>query len=212
VTWRRIAGAAAVLLLAAMVAALSYHHGLRTAVQRSEVDPVDVGFAQAMRAHHDQAVVMTQIVLGSADTQLRSLAQAMQSAQLIEIGQIKGWLQLWDAPMLPARPGMDWMLLGREPLDDEQQRYLVACRDAAGGMPGLATQDELAQLRSLGGLERDRLFLTLMIRHHEGALPMARFAARNASSAAVRTLAAEIAMTQAQETVTMARLLQRLAS
>ena len=39
-------------------------------------------------------------------------------------------------------------------------------------MPGMLTDSELAQLGAVKGAEFDRLFLTFMIRHHEGALKM----------------------------------------
>jgi uncharacterized protein (DUF305 family) len=39
-------------------------------------------------------------------------------------------------------------------------------------MPGMLTDEELAQLERAAGLEFDRLFLTFMIRHHEGAIIM----------------------------------------
>ena len=75
-------------------------------------------------------------------------------------------------------------------------------------MPGLATSEELNRLRGLDGEARDRLFLELMLRHHQGALPMAHFAARNAETQVVRTLAAQIEVQQAQEVGAMALLLR----
>ncbi|WP_051362348.1 DUF305 domain-containing protein [Solimonas soli] len=210
---RAFAIAALSLLAVTVSCAAGYgfgRHVVSAAASSPAPDPVDVGFAQAMRAHHDQAIVMTQILLGRGDTPLAGLARAIQSAQLLEIGQMKGWLQLWRQPLLPATPGMDWMLFGREPPDAALKRYLSDCRDAAGGMPGLATQEELERLRRLDGPVRDRLFLGLMIRHHEGGLPMARFAARNAGSDAVRALGAEIVAQQTQELATMALALQHL--
>ena len=39
-------------------------------------------------------------------------------------------------------------------------------------MPGMLTAEELARLEQARGEEFDRLFLELMIRHHEGALVM----------------------------------------
>ena len=39
-------------------------------------------------------------------------------------------------------------------------------------MPGMLTPEQLAQLEKARGTEWDRLFLTFMIRHHEGALKM----------------------------------------
>lgn len=169
---------------------------------------VDIGFAQSMRSHHDQAVVMTQILLDRGASKLTGLARSIQHAQLIEIGQMKGWLLLWNKPALPASGAMEWMLLGKAPPDAALRQYLVDCRTSPGGMPGLATSEELNRLRSLDGEARDRLFLELMLRHHQGALPMAHFAARNAETQVVRTLAAQIEVQQAQEMGVMALLLR----
>jgi uncharacterized protein (DUF305 family) len=116
---------------------------------------------------------------------------------------MKGWLLLWHKPVLPATTAMDWMLLGKTPLNAALTRYLADCR-AAGGMPGLATSNELNRLRSLDGDARDKLFLELMIRHHQGALPMAHFAALNAETEVVRILAAQIEVEQVQEMGVMA--------
>jgi len=212
VNTRRVA--LVLLLLAALTSVVvAYRLGLRSAAARvaaTAPGPVDIGFAQSMRNHHDQAIVMTRILLDGGSTQLAGLARAIQTAQLIELGEMKGWLLLWRQPLLPASTGMNWMLLGRAPPDASLTRYLSDCRNSPGGMPGLATRDELDRLRTLDGDARDRLFLQLMTRHHEGGLPMAHFAARNAETAAVRTFAAEVAMQQTQEVATMALLLQRL--
>jgi uncharacterized protein (DUF305 family) len=40
-------------------------------------------------------------------------------------------------------------------------------------MPGLATSAQLAELRAATGVEAEKLFLTLMIAHHQGGLEMA---------------------------------------
>ena len=74
-------------------------------------------------------------------------------------------------------------------------------------MPGMATEDELAGLRDLSGPAFDVEFLRLMIRHHQGGLDMAAYAAEHADLAAVRRLAATIADTQTAETTTMTDLL-----
>ncbi len=201
------------LLLGAGLAA-AYEHfaasaGLRPAAAVLPAQSaVDVGFAQFMGSHHDQAVVMTQILLDHGTSKLGGLARSIQTAQLIEIGEMKGWLLLWGQPLLPATRSMDWMLLGKAPPDAELARYLLDCRSAAGGMPGLASSEELNRLRALDGDERDRLFLQLMIRHHQGALPMAHFAARNAQQPAVRSLAAQMVFQQTEELSAMSLLLR----
>lgn len=209
----RIPGLALLLLLGAGLAA-AYEHftgsaGLRHAASVPQAQgAVDVGFAQFMGSHHDQAVVMTQILLDHGSSKLGGLARSIQTAQLIEIGEMKGWLLLWGQPLLPATRGMDWMLLGKGPPDAELARYLLDCKSAAGGMPGLATSEELNRLRALDGDERDHLFLELMVRHHQGALPMAHFAARNAQLPAVRSLAAQMVFQQTEELSTMSLLLR----
>lgn len=203
---------ALLLLLIGTLAGGAYALGLHARPPQQTHGPIDVGFTQAMRGHHDQAIVMSRILLADGSSQIAGLARAIESTQLMELGQMKGWLLLWDQPLLPANDRMDWMLLGRTPPDTALNRYLIDCRNSPGGMPGLATQDELARLRSLKGVPRDLLFLELMIRHHQGGLPMARFAAQNAETPAVRMLAAQIEAEQTQEAATMLLLAQRLAT
>ena len=194
---------------AALLATLGYALGLRAALPETAVpNAIDIGFAQSMRAHHDQAIVMTEILLSDRSSKLAALASRMQTTQLIELGQMKGWLQLWDRPLLPATDSMDWMLLGENPPDEALSRYLIACRNSPGGMPGLATVEELQRLRALRGEARDRLFLQLMLKHHQGGLPMAQFAAHNARTAAVRTMAAQMVAEQTQELATMTMLVR----
>ena len=150
---RQIAGAALLLLAGAGLTEAGYRFaaGTHPAPANAAPDAVDVGFTQFMRSHHDQAVVMTQILLDHGSTRLAGLARSIQAAQLIEIGEMKGWLLLWGKPLLPATSGMDWMLLGHTPPDAALSRYLIDCRSAPGGMPGLATSDELNNLRKLDG-------------------------------------------------------------
>ena len=66
-------------------------------------------------------------------------------------------------------------------------------------MPGMATEEELANLRSLQGAAFDVEFLRLMIRHHQGGTEMAEYAADAAAQPVVRSLASAIAETQSAE-------------
>src|SRR3546814_12914937 len=54
---------------------------------------------------------------------------------------------------------------------------------------GMATPDQLAELRSATGTEADCLFLELMTRHHRGANPMAEAVVELGSDARVDTVA-----------------------
>lgn len=175
----------------------------RRAAQTMQPGAVDIGFAQSMIRHHQQAIVMAQLLLDDPDTKLAGLARAIGSAQLLEVGQMKGWLQLWDQPVLPPRGGMDWMLLGSRAPEPYVAQYLLDCRASEAGMAGLATAAELNELRLRKGSERDRLFLELMLRHHQGAITMARFAAANAALEPVKSQAAAIVVEQTEEIAAM---------
>jgi uncharacterized protein (DUF305 family) len=150
---------------------------------------VDIGYAQFMSVHHDQAVTMCQIVLARGTSAVGELASEILTAQLLEMGQLRGWLQAWKQPLLPTSRQMTWLLNGKTTPDPELLRYIADCDASPAGMTGLATSDELNQLRERDGQARDRLFLELMIRHHSAALPMARFAARNADTSLIKSAA-----------------------
>jgi uncharacterized protein (DUF305 family) len=79
--------------------------------------------------------------------------------------------------------------------------------DADTAMPGMASDAELAQLRSLSGSAFDVQFLRLMIRHHEGGRDMAQYGAAHARVPAVRRLATTILETQTAETQTLTAML-----
>ncbi len=113
----------------------------------------DVAFVQGMIPHHQQALEMTAMVdERTAHEGLPLMAERMEISQTDEIAQMEAWLEERDED-LPAAHG-----------------------DHEGGhaalMPGMLTEDELAQLEAADGVEFDRLFLQYMIRHHEGAVLM----------------------------------------
>lgn len=161
--------------------------------------PVDIGFAQSMNLHHAQAIGMAQLMLDGRPSPLAGLARSIAYSQLVELGEMRGWLRLWGQPLLPPQRRMDWMLLGRTPPDADLQQYLLDCQRAPSGMPGLASTADLARLRQLEGRARDEHFLKLMLAHHQGGIPMARFAASQAQLPVVRQLAAQIVLDQSKE-------------
>ena len=153
------------------------------------VDSVDAGFARDMATHHDQAVQMAQVVRdNSTDPAVRLLAFDIETGQLAQIGQMRGWLESWGQTGQSDLPQMSWM------------EHTVA---AGQLMPGMATQGELAKLRGRRGKAMDVYFLQLMIRHHEGGLPMAQYGADHATEPYVRTMAAAIVTAQQNEVVTI---------
>jgi len=163
-------------------------------------ESVDAGFARDMSRHHLQGVEMANLALErSTDGEVRQLAFDISATQTNQAGRMQGWLSLWALPPSGGEV-MAWMDGASTGHDGH---------DAAGGapMPGMATEDELARLRSLTGTEFDVEFLRLMIRHHQGGLEMAQYAAEHADEQAVANLAEGIAETQDAETTTMSRML-----
>lgn len=171
---------------------------------------IDIRFAQFMSLHHHQAVVLSQMMRGTVSPAVLVLAETIRHEQQLELGEMRGWLRVWGQPHLPEGRSMDWMLLGARPPDEALRQYLLDCQRASTGMPGLASPEELQKLRAASGSERQYWFLELMRRHHEGGLPMARFAAREARLPAVRELAARIVREQGEELMTIRGLQARL--
>lgn len=166
-------------------------------------DSVDAGFARDMSLHHLQAVEMANLALDrTTDPEVKTLAFDISSTQTNQVGRMQGWLSLWGLPMTGGTP-MSWMA-------DSTGGTAHHHTDMNGLMPGMATEQELSELQSLSGTAFDIRFLQLMIRHHQGGLDMAQYAARHAQVAAVRSLARAIAETQTAETTTMADMLTRL--
>jgi uncharacterized protein (DUF305 family) len=150
-----------------------------------------------MAIHHRQGVEMANVALErSEDPDVRQLAFDISSTQTNQAGRMEGWLSLWGVPPTGGEV-MAWM--------SGDGGHGHGADD--GLMPGMATEAELAELRSLTGTDFDVEFLRLMIRHHQGGFDMAEYAAENAELPAVARLASTIADTQSAETGTMTDLL-----
>jgi uncharacterized protein (DUF305 family) len=157
----------------------------------------DAGFARDMSAHHAQAVEMAQVVRDrGSDPALRLLAYDIETTQLSQIGQMRGWLQSWGLTPESDQPRMTWMSGHGHAVPTD------------GLMPGMATTAELDRLKSLTGRQLDVYFLQLMIRHHRGGLEMAQEGAEHASLGYVRDLASKTAGSQQAAVVTMEQLLR----
>jgi uncharacterized protein (DUF305 family) len=161
-------------------------------------DSVDAGFSRDMGRHHLQGVEMANLVPSrSEDREVRQLAFDISSTQTNQAGRMQGWLELWELPLYFGET-MDWMGDGGHAGHGTEPGVL---------MPGMATEEELANLRGLSGTPFDVEFLRLMIRHHQGGLDMADYAAEHAGEPAVGDLAQAIAKSQTAETTTMADML-----
>lgn len=159
-------------------------------------DTVDVGFLQDMTVHHRQAVLMASMARErSTDNDIRTLAFDIESTQLEQIGRMQGWLSLWGRDPLPNDGYMAWM--GRD--SEHHSSMSPMPSGAVDHMPGMATQDELDELAGLEGTAFDVRFLQLMLRHHQGGIPMLDFAGQRAEVGVVRNLAQQAANAQTYE-------------
>ena len=79
-----------------------------------------------------------------------------------------------------------------------------------GAMPGMASREEINRLRDLPPEEADRLFLQLMIPHHEAAVPMSDAVLEQTSNPAVERLANAIIDSQEAEISIMQEMLQEM--
>lgn len=156
---------------------------------------VDVGFARDMKQHHAQAVEMASLVLDRTnDDDIRTLARDILLTQEQQIGQMYGWLELWSLPQSSTAPAMAWMGEDMSSMPGHDMSSMTAA-----AMPGMASDEEIARLTAADGRAADRLFLQLMIPHHQGALEMAEVAMRDAETPQVRSLAASILQSQSAE-------------
>jgi uncharacterized protein (DUF305 family) len=169
---------------------------------------VEVGFAQDMSVHHLQAVTMANWARDhSEDPEIRQLAFDIQSTQLEQVGRMKGWLMLWNQPEQSPGAYMSWMT--NSPDLGHGGMSMPSSGTASGGapMPGMASNAELAKLRSLTGKELDVFFLQLMLRHHQGGTAMAQYAHDHTSVSAMKSLTQSILISQGAEMETMKQML-----
>lgn len=194
----------AVLLVGAAVGMLITNARGAGGESMPDANSVDVGFSQDMRVHHLQAVTMAGIERDrTSDPILRGLAFDIESTQLSQASEMAGWLTVWVQPDLPA-PGdgyMKWMSEGGTHSHSDGEGGQTT--GTVQRMPGMATTEEINKLRKLSGQELDVFFLQLMLRHHEGGLEMAQYAAEHASKGYVRNLASKIVSSQENETALM---------
>jgi uncharacterized protein (DUF305 family) len=125
----------------------------------------DVSFMQGMIHHHSQAVEMVDLLRTRGQSKaLLSFGERIRISQADEMEFMKDWLRGHGKPIssmdhsahMASMPGMAHSgAIAAQPM-----------------MPGMLTPEQMAALAKAKGSEFDRLFLTGMIQHHEGALVM----------------------------------------
>ncbi len=113
--------------------------------------------------HHGQAVEMTALIGARTDSKdLRLLGARISQSQSDEMNFMKRWLEARGQPVSLPMPEMSMDMPGMD-MSDHQML-----------MPGMLAPKQMDALRKAKGAEFDRLFLTGMIQHHNGALVMVK--------------------------------------
>jgi uncharacterized protein (DUF305 family) len=148
--WTRAAA-----LLLSVAAACGGARAEAQAVASPRHTEADVRFVTGMIAHHGQALDMVALVPDRATRDdVRMMAERIAVSQRDEIALMQRWLQARGHPV---------------PAADSAHAHHGG---AHAPMAGMLTPEEMQRLAAARGAEFDRLFLELMIRHHEGALAM----------------------------------------
>lgn len=171
--------------------------GGSSSVATPGVNSVDAGFARDMATHHLQAVTMAGYERdNTTDPSLKLLATDIETSQNAQVGEMQGWLDAWGLSRNSTNE-MAWMGPGMG-------------IGPTALMPGMASPAQMHELETSHGKAMDILFLQLMIRHHQGGLPMAEYAVKHASEPYVRDLAQSMIDSQTSQVIEMNQMLAKL--
>jgi uncharacterized protein (DUF305 family) len=146
----------------------------------------DVTFAQNGIPHHEQAIPMSDTILGKQgiDPRVIQLATQFKADQGPELQQMHSWLNQWGQPTLTMAPGMD--------------------------MPGMLPDSDITALQNAQGVDATKKFLTEMIECHEGTIAMAEDEIKDGQYPPAVALAHSISTREQQENTTMQGILDSL--
>ena len=142
--------------------------GAEAAIARARADSArlpytaaDIHFMSGMISHHAQAIKMAKWApTHGASPAVVRLSERIATSQADEIVFMQSWLRDRRQPVPEPDPAGMKMKMG-----DSEHVML---------MPGMLTPEQMAQLDAARGKEFDKLFLTFMIQHHQGAITMVR--------------------------------------
>ena len=124
-----------------------------TNIANSSYTKADVNFLQGMIVHHDQAVLMSRLAEDRTNNKtIVDLAKRIESSQIDEINFMRSWLKERN----------------ENAFHDHQNHHMHM------KMMGMASEKQLKDLKNSKSTKFDRLFLSLMIAHHDGALEMVK--------------------------------------
>ena len=164
---------------------------MSTSAAAGSHNTADVTFATDMIPHHTQAVQMADMALRSAsNAQVKALATAIKAAQDPEITQMSGWLRGWKQPVPAPMSGMSGTGMGHG--------------------TGMMSDADMAKLGRTSGAAFNRLWVQMMITHHQGAITMARTELTQGQNTGAKTLARSIVTSQSAQVTQLHALLTAL--
>lgn len=157
----------------------------------------DVDFLQDMIAHHAQAIVMGDLVEDElTDPKVTAIAARISAEQKPEMQGMASTLKSWKEKVPPQAENPTFGMRGGH--------------SSHSGMPGMATRQQLDELGAAKGEEADRLYLDLMIKHHQGALTMCTTLSRKGTDERTGELGDDITVTQTKQIEQMKDMRKRL--
>ncbi|MFJ8072383.1 DUF305 domain-containing protein [Streptomyces sp. NPDC096176] len=154
---------------------------------RGQHNAADVTFAKGMVPHHRQAVEMADLAPTRAESaEVKKLAEEIKKAQAPEIKTLSGWLASWGEEV-PAEGAMD--------------------HSTHGDAGGMMTAEKMEKLENSSGKAFDTAFMEMMIKHHEGAVQMAKTEQQDGSHQPATVMADAIVTSQSAEITRMNKLL-----
>ncbi|MFF4425514.1 DUF305 domain-containing protein [Streptomyces sp. NPDC001549] len=153
--------------------------------QQGDHNAADTVFAQGMIPHHRQAVEIAGLAAARAESaEVKKLAEEVEKAQDPEIKTLSGWLASWG------------------------EKIPAAGEDHGGhDMSGMMAAEEMQQLTAASGKAFDTAFLQMMVKHHEGAVAMAKTEQTDGAYRPAKDMAAAIITSQSAEIARMNTLL-----
>ncbi len=167
---------------------------VRTADNGDVYNDADVTFATEMIQHHAQALVMVDLTQDrTLAPEVRQLAEEIRDAQVPEIERLTDWLTAWDQEV-PATM--------RDHGQGSEDMGGMDHGDAGSGeqdMPGMMSEEDLADLEGASDTEFQDRWLEMMIEHHEGAVAMAEDEVADGAYGDAISMAEDIVSTQQDE-------------
>lgn len=152
----------------------------------------DIVFATDMIPHHSQAVEMADMALAKAtNADVKSLATKIKAAQGPEITTMTGWVKAWNQPVPKSSMSMSGMT-------------------QASSM-GMMSDAEMADLDKATGVDFDRMWVKMMITHHEGAVDMSKTELASGQYGGAKMLAQSIITSQTAQIIQLHALAKQLA-